>query len=66
MNQPFLYSVLKFYYGVIDYKRKKNCLKYGSKRANQSICATARKNYIDTLENKNSQTNIITEISHIY
>ena len=66
MNQPFLYSVLKFYYGFIDCKWKKNCLKYGSKRANQLIRVMARKNYINTLENENSQTNIITEISHIY
>ena len=66
MNQPFLYLGLKFYYGFIDCKWKKNCQKFGLKRENQSIRATARKNYINTLENKNSQTNIITEISHIY
>ena len=62
MNQPFLYLVLKFYYGVIDCKLKRNCQKFDLKRANQSISATARKNYINTLENKNSQTNIITKI----
>ncbi len=54
MNQPFLYSVLKFYYGFIDCKWKKNCQKFGLKRENQSIRATARKNYINTLENENS------------
>ena len=66
MNQPFLYLGLKFYYGFIDCKWKKNCLNYDLKRVNQSFCETARKNYINTLENENSQTNIITEISHIY